>query len=194
LDAPLLAIAQVTPGRAIVPYNDDESETSCTMPIPRHRQLRRETMLKPLLLLPAVLFVAVGMSPIPQKPAKPAPAAATPEEPKPDPAAKAKEVYNRDCAICHNANGDGKSDLGKSMGVTSDWTDPKTLQGKSDQEIFDLIRKGKGNNMPAEDSGRAKDEEVKGLVKYLREFSKGQPAPAAEPAAAPAASNPPSAN
>jgi cytochrome c5 len=176
----------------------DGLETSCTMPILRHRQLRRETMLKPLLLLPAVLFLVAGISPAPQRPSKPAPAAAAPEEPKPNPAAKAKEIYNRDCSICHNANGDGKADLSKSMGVTSDWTDPKTLEGKSDEQLFDLIRKGKGTNMPAEDSGRASDNEVKGLVKYIREFSKGQPAPAAAPAPAPAAApaptNPPSTN
>jgi hypothetical protein len=42
--------------------------------------------------------------------------------------------------------------------------------------------------MPPEPDGRAKDEEVKGLILYIRNMAKQQPAgaPAAAPAAAPA--------
>ncbi len=152
-------------------------------------------MYKPLLLLPAVLILFAGFSPAPQKTQKPAPQqqqVITVEPPRGEPAVRAKEIYGVDCAICHNANGDGKADLGKSLGVTDDWTDPKTLEGKSDQQIFDSIRKGK-DKMPPEDAGRANDAEIKALVQYIRSFSKGQPAPAAEPAPAPAPSNPPSA-
>jgi cytochrome c5 len=154
-------------------------------------------MLKPLLLLPAALLLYAGFSPAPQKPQKPAPQQPQQQvigvEPaRGEPAVRAKEIYGVDCAICHNANGDGKADLGKSLGVTSDWTDPKSLEGKSDQHLFDAIRKGT-DKMPPEDAGRANDAEVKALVKYIRDFSKGQPAPAAEPAA-PAPSNPPSTN
>jgi hypothetical protein len=67
-----------------------------------------------------------------------------------------------------------------------DWTDPKALASWSDQAIFDAIRKGKGK-MPPEDSSRAKDDEVKALVTYVRHLAKDQAAPAAQPAAAPAA-------
>jgi len=67
------------------------------------------------------------------------------------------------------------------MSVTlADWTDPKSLSGMSDQQLFDIIRKGK-DKMPAEDPGRAKNDEVWGLVTYIRNLSK------ASAAAAPAA-------
>lgn len=99
---------------------------------------------------------------------------------------KAKKVYDLDCALCHGAAGDGKSDLAKDMSLSmQDWTDPKSLAGKSDQELFNAIRKGSGK-MPPEDAARAKDEEVKNLVQYIRKFAKEGSAPAASPAAVPA--------
>ena len=72
----------------------------------------------------------------------------------------------------------------------TDFTDPKTFEGKTDDQLFDLIRKGK-DKMPAEDPGRAKNDELKAIVQYIRGFAKDQPAPtpastpAPEPAAAP---------
>jgi cytochrome c5 len=100
--------------------------------------------------------------------------------------AKAKKVYELDCALCHGAAGDGKSDLAKDMSLSmQDWTDPKSLSGKSDQELFNAIRKGSGK-MPPEDNARAKDDEVKGLVQYIRKFAKEGGTPAAAPAATPA--------
>jgi cytochrome c5 len=111
----------------------------------------------------------------------------------PDMQAKAKKLYDLDCALCHGAAGDGKSDLAKDMQLTLlDWTDPKSLAGMSDQAIFDAIRKGKGK-MPPEDEGRAKNDEVKALVTYIRHMAKAQAAPAAEPASQPAATPAPSA-
>ncbi len=110
----------------------------------------------------------------------------------PDTQAKAKKLYDLDCALCHGATGDGKTDLGKDMGLTMlDWTDPKSLGGMSDQAIFDAIRKGKGK-MPPEDESRAKNDEVKALVTYIRHLAKAQAAPAAEPASQPAATPAPS--
>jgi len=70
-----------------------------------------------------------------------------------------------------------------------DWTDPKSLATMSDQALFDAIRKGKGK-MPPEDEGRAKNDEIRYLVAYIRKFAKDQPAstaaPVAQPATAPA--------
>jgi cytochrome c5 len=87
--------------------------------------------------------------------------------------AKAKKTYGYDCALCHGATGDGKTDLAKDMKLTmSDWTDPKALAGKSDGDLFDIIRKGK-DKMPPEESNRAKDDDVWNLVIYVRSMSKG---------------------
>jgi len=100
--------------------------------------------------------------------------------------AKAKQVYNIDCALCHGANGDGKTDVAKDMGLTlDDWTDPKTLANRQDDELFNIIRNGK-EKMPSEAPGRATDAEVRNLILYIRGMSKNQPAPAAP--AVPAAS------
>ena len=93
--------------------------------------------------------------------------------------AKAKEIYQRDCALCHGNNGNGKTDLTTSMNLTmADWTDPKTLADKPDSALFAIIRNGKGT-MPAEETGRASDAEVKSLIAYIRDFAKAQPASSA---------------
>ena len=141
-------------------------------------------MSKSFLLVPAVLLLAItptfSSGRMPQE-ATPAPAAAKNQvKPTAQALARAKELYGFDCALCHGANGDGKTDLAKDMKLTiSDWTDPKSLAAKSDKELFDTIRNGK-DKMPAEGTGRAKDDEVWNLVIYIRSFSKGQQnAPAA---------------
>lgn len=89
---------------------------------------------------------------------------------------RVKQIYQMDCAFCHGDNGNGKTDAATSMSLTMlDYTDPKSLAGKSDQELFDIIRKGK-DKMPPEEASRAKDAEVRGLVAYVRGMSKGQAA------------------
>ena len=100
---------------------------------------------------------------------------------------KAKKVYDLDCALCHGAVGDGKTDLAKDMQLSlMDWSDPKTLAGQSDQSLIEIIRKGKGK-MPPEDAARATNDEVKNMVLYIRKFAKDQSsAPAAAPSVAPA--------
>ena len=145
-------------------------------------------MLKPLLLLPAVVFLAIGAASNPS----PAPQEGTAKKAANPSMARAKEIYSFDCAICHGPNGNGKTDLAKDMNLSlSDFTDPKTFEGKTDDQLYDLIRKGK-DKMPAEDPGRAKNDEVKAIVQYIRSFSKDQPAvaPAARPAPETAPSSP----
>ncbi len=103
---------------------------------------------------------------------------------------KVKQIYKIDCAFCHGDNGNGKTDAATSMKmVMLDYTDPKSLEGKTDQELFDMIRKGK-DQMPPEDASRAKDTDVQGLVAYLRSMSKGAKQTAATPAAPAASPNP----
>jgi mono/diheme cytochrome c family protein len=102
--------------------------------------------------------------------------------------AKAKMLYGRDCALCHGATGNGKNDMGFTM---DDWTNPNTLAGKLDSDLFASIRSGKGDKMPPEDVGRANDTEVWNLIVYIRTLSKNQPAtPVAAPAPAPAPAPP----
>ena len=148
-------------------------------------------MLKPLLLLPAVIVLAIGAAAtsatMPQEGAAPKGKGGNAA----NEMARGKKIYEIDCALCHGSNGNGKTDLAKDMQLTlSDLTDPKTLEGKTDDQLFDLIRKGK-DKMPGEEPARAKNEEVKAIIQYIRTFSKDQPAtPASAPAPAPAPAAP----
>jgi mono/diheme cytochrome c family protein len=82
--------------------------------------------------------------------------------------------------MCHGDNGNGKTDLATSMGLTlGDWTNPATLANKQDWELFNVIRNGK-DKMPPESVGRADDAQVWNLVIYIRSLS--SPAAAAPPA------------
>ena len=155
-------------------------------------------MLKPLLLLPAALFFGYHPSPVPaptpqQNSSAPATSAAKTAGKGSEVSAHVKRIFEVDCALCHGPSGNGKTDLATDMKLTlEDWTDPKSLTSKTDQQLFDLIRKGKGQ-MPAEEESRAKNDDVRSLIVYIRNMSKGQPAPAAAPApttAAPAAPAP----
>jgi mono/diheme cytochrome c family protein len=145
-------------------------------------------MLKPFLFLSAVILLVVTLTPwttlASGSPAQIAPApppSTNPVKPTVASQERAKKLFAIDCAVCHGDNGNGATDLAKSMSVTLlDWTDPKSLAGQSDQDLFDIIRKGK-DKMPPEDASRAKDSEVWNLIIYIRAFSKGQPAAASTP-------------
>ena len=145
-------------------------------------------MVKSFALFAAVVLLVLAAVSAPARPPQEASQpAASGKKASGESMAKAKKVYELDCALCHGAAGDGKSDLAKDMSLTLlDWTDPKSLAGQSDQNLIDVIRKGKGK-MPPEDAARATNDEVKNLVQYIRKFAKeGTPAavPAAEPAPA----------
>lgn len=146
-------------------------------------------MLKSILILLTAVFLSASILPAqgpkPQETAKSSP----------EVRARAKRVYTFDCAMCHGENGNGKTDMAHDMQlVIHDWTDPSVLANKQDKELFDIIRKGK-DKMPAEEEGRAKNDEVWALIAYIRGFSKGQTAaqPAA-PATPPTDSTPSPAN
>jgi mono/diheme cytochrome c family protein len=128
---------------------------------------------------PATAAPAPAMQPT--QAVSPAPAAypKNPFKTTADSQAKAKNLYQIDCSMCHNDNGDGKSDLATSMQLTLlDWTDPKSLAGRQDGELFLIIRNGK-DKMPPETEGRASNEAIWNLVVYIRAFSKGQASAAA---------------
>src|SRR5208283_4756670 len=122
----------------------------------RRLQLQEATMLKPFPIFCAAILIVFAATPtlghMPQE-AAPSPTGAAVKSPAkitPESQAKAKKLYGIDCEICHGANGNGKTDVGKSMELKiADWTDPASLSGKTDQELFNIIRQGK-DKMPAE--------------------------------------------
>jgi cytochrome c5 len=151
--------------------------------------------MKPYLVLSAATLLvfapalATGFRSQEASPAPAAPAVKNPVKPTAASQDKAKKLFEQDCALCHNSNGDGKSDLAKDMQLTlDDWTNPATLAAKTDQQLFDIIRNGK-DKMPSEPEGRAKSDEVWNLIIYIRNLYKTAPAAPAAPVAPAAPSN-----
>jgi len=135
-------------------------------------------MLKSLLLLSVVMLFGAGpvssVAPLSQDAAAATPPdTKNPIKPTPELQAKAKKVYGYECEMCHGATGDGKTDLAKDMKLTlTDLTDPKTLADKTDAQLFDLIKNGKGQMTPEGD--RMKADDIWNLILYIRGFSKGK--------------------
>ena len=148
-------------------------------------------MFKPFLLCSAAMLLGFNAASAPaQGPQEALPAQAPAAAPASAPAAafknpvkataesqaKAKSLYAIDCAMCHGDNGNGQTDLVKSMDLKmDDWSDPGKLAGKQDNELFKIIRDGK-DKMPSEAEGRANDNEVWNLILYIRGFSKNSAA------------------
>src|ERR1700744_5264035 len=149
-------------------------------------------MLKPFLILSALVLSGASALPSPQQtpstatpaaPAAPAPQAKIPVEavnqvnpikPDPDSMARAKKIYGYECAMCHGDDGSGAGDLSKNMKAKmGDFRDPTTLKGHTDGELFYIIKNGKGE-MEGE-GARVKPDDSWSLVNYLRSLSKGQP-------------------
>ncbi len=149
-------------------------------------------MLKSFLLFTAVVLLITAAASAPARPPQESGQGTASKKASPEQLAKAKKVYNMDCALCHGATGDGKTDIAKDMQLTlDDWTDSKTLASQSDEALIEVIRKGKGK-MPPEDASRATNDEVKGLVVYIRKLAAtpGSTQPAAAPTETPATAAP----
>lgn len=71
------------------------------------------------------------------------------------------DIYNAKCKMCHKETGDGKD---------FKFTDKEAMSKKTDAQLFDGIKKGK-DKMPAFE-GKLKDEEIKEIVTYIRQFAK----------------------
>src|SRR5579863_4960129 len=140
---------------------------------------RRTSMLKPILLISAAsllvlspaLMQAGGAQNNAAVPAASHAGASNPVKPTADSLAKAKGLYAFDCAMCHGDNGNGQTDIAKSMDMSMpDVTKP--IAGKADGDLFDSIRSGK-DKMPPEEAGRANDAMVWNLSAYIRKMAGG---------------------
>lgn len=145
-------------------------------------------MFNSFLLVSVAFFLAFSPMPRPGTMSQDAPAAQAPAparshaKPTAEAQAHAKKLYAVDCAVCHGETGNGKTDLADSMQLKlDDWTNPSSLTGKTDEDLFRTIRNGK-DKMPAEAEGRAKDDDVWNIIAYIRGMSKNQPAAPAAPA------------
>jgi mono/diheme cytochrome c family protein len=81
---------------------------------------------------------------------------------------KSAATYKQKCVACHGADGKGDTPTGKALGVHS-FASAETSK-MSDQELADVIEKGKGK-MPKYGSSM-KPEEIKAMVAYIRTLGK----------------------
>jgi mono/diheme cytochrome c family protein len=134
-------------------------------------------MFPPILLFSMLLF----MGPVPWQQPVAAPVAATippeamhmvnPVKPTAVGLAHAKKMYGYDCAMCHGANGNGQGELAVQLKMSlADWTNPASLQSRTDGELFYIIKNGQGQ-MPSEGE-RAKPDDLWTMVVMVRSFAK----------------------
>ena len=89
-------------------------------------------------------------------------------------AADAKETYDKNCAKCHGADGTGKTKMGEKLGV-KDYTDAKVQASFTDDQLAKTIKEGVKEDDKVKMKGYGdtlSDEDVKGLVAYIRSFKK----------------------
>jgi mono/diheme cytochrome c family protein len=140
---------------------------------------QKEVLTKAPLAVLALLFFVFALWAQNQPPAKaPAPEPTTPPEaakvnpvkPTPESIAKGKKTYGVDCEMCHGKDGDGKGDMASDIKNVTDFTNPDALKNRSDGDLFNIIRKGKGEMPPEGD--RAKNDDIWNLVNYIRSLAK----------------------
>lgn len=85
----------------------------------------------------------------------------------------AKAIYERDCAKCHGADGKGDTKMGKRLGA-KDYTDPKVQAELKDEAAFKAIKEGlkQDDKTLMKPSEGLSDDDIKGLVAYMRAFKK----------------------
>jgi mono/diheme cytochrome c family protein len=94
-----------------------------------------------------------------------------PVQASPESLARGKKQYGYDCVMCHGKEGNGKGEVAADMKLKmNDESDPALLKGRTDGELFYIIKKGK-DQMPPE-GARVKDETIWDMVNYVRSFAK----------------------
>jgi cytochrome c553 len=86
-------------------------------------------------------------------------------------AADAKATYEKDCAKCHGKDGKGQTVMGKKQGA-KDYTDAKVQADLKDEAAVKAIKEGykKDGKEVMKPSESLSDDEIKGLVAYMRKF------------------------
>ena len=89
-------------------------------------------------------------------------------------AADAKANWEKNCKVCHGPDGKGKTKMGEKLSI-KDYSDAKVQEAMKDDEmakaIKDGVKDGEKTKMKAFGDVLS-DDEIKALVKYVREFKK----------------------
>ncbi len=87
-------------------------------------------------------------------------------------AADAKALYEKDCAKCHGTDGKGNTKMGQKLGA-KDYTTAKVQDEMKDEAAIKAIKEGlkdkEGKSLMKPSEGIS-DEDIKGLVAYMRKF------------------------
>jgi cytochrome c553 len=89
-------------------------------------------------------------------------------------AADVKATYETSCLKCHGAEGKGDTKTGQKLGV-KDFTDAKVQADMKDDAAFKAIKEGvkdKDDKVLMKPADGLSDDDVKGLVSYIRAFKK----------------------
>lgn len=86
----------------------------------------------------------------------------------------AKALYDKECAKCHGEDGKGQTKMGKKLGA-KDYTDAKVQQELKDEDAVKAIKEGlkKDDKTLMKPAEGLSDDQIKGLVAYMRAFKQG---------------------
>jgi cytochrome c553 len=86
----------------------------------------------------------------------------------------AKALYDQNCAKCHGQDGKGQSKMGQKLGC-KDYTDAKVQADLKDADATKAIKEGlkdKDGKVVMKPAEGLSDDDIKGLVAYVRAFKK----------------------
>ena len=89
-------------------------------------------------------------------------------------AAGAKDNWGNLCAKCHGADGKGQTKIGQKLGAR-DYSDPKGQDTLTDDAAFKATKEGlksKDGTILMKPYTDLSDDDIKGLVAYMRTFKK----------------------
>jgi mono/diheme cytochrome c family protein len=90
-----------------------------------------------------------------------------------DPRAEAKHLYDSACAKCHGRDGKGGVPAAEGLPVPRNFRDPAFHAGRSDEELKQAIKHGKGPMPPF--GALFDDVQTANLVLYIRSFNPEAP-------------------
>jgi cytochrome c553 len=84
-----------------------------------------------------------------------------------------KALFEKECVKCHGADGKGQTKMGQKLGA-KDYTDPKVQDALKDDEAVKAIKEGlkKDDKTLMKPAEGLTDDQIKGLVAYIRTFKK----------------------
>jgi cytochrome c553 len=89
-------------------------------------------------------------------------------------AADGKEIYEKDCAKCHGADGKGDTKMGKKLGA-KDYTSAKVQEELKDEDAIKAVKEGykdKDGKVIMKPAEGLSADDIKAVVAYMRKFKK----------------------